>query len=592
MDKIFISYSHKDEDWKDRVQTHLTVLEKNGKLNIWDDRQIPLGGDWLADIEQSLEQASIALLLISRHFLSSDFILGKEIPELLKRRKESGLLVIPVMLTPCSWDHVDWLKEIQGYPRDNKPLSGMTEHQVDEALAALSSHLPNLGTDKDFNALTSPDTQKVHKQVTEASNVVINNISGITLEQYEDGLLRQEKRLREEFRSALSKQDSSAENTLTVELNAVQNKLLNLQGSYKEMQNHLREADNALDQLKNELPPAQVKAARKLLAKNDTQAAKLAFNDIVEKGTPSMALAAYESGKLEMEDANYKQAMKLYCVAVALEENNPDYLSAAGNMARSLGDYPAALKWLESLKKARLQSSSKNLELAFLQHDLGQLYKDLGEYKKSCTLYFDSLSIKESLLDKNHSSIASTLNNLAVLFRTQQEYAKAESLYKRTLSIYENSLSKDHPYIASTLNNLAELYRAQRQYTKANPLYQRALSIQENSLGKNHIIVATTLNNLASLYCNLGKPLEAESLYQRALIIQENSISKNHPDFAATLNNLAVLFNQQNRLPEAIDHMQRAIDIREKRLPSNHPNLIASKEDLEFLKGQLTITQI
>lgn len=162
MDTIFISYSHQDEDWKDRVQSHLSVLEKHGKLNIWEDRQIPLGGDWLDDIEQSLEQANIALLLISRHFLNSDFISNKEIPKLLQRREQDGLKVIPIMLTPCSWNHVDWLSAIQGYPKDNKPLSGMTEHQIDEALAKLANNL--VKDDKSQSKINPQSTTKLENQ--------------------------------------------------------------------------------------------------------------------------------------------------------------------------------------------------------------------------------------------------------------------------------------------------------------------------------------------------------------------------------------------------------------------------------------------
>ena len=34
MKRVFISYSHKDEEWKDRLVTHLGVLEKQGDLEI------------------------------------------------------------------------------------------------------------------------------------------------------------------------------------------------------------------------------------------------------------------------------------------------------------------------------------------------------------------------------------------------------------------------------------------------------------------------------------------------------------------------------------------------------------------------------
>ena len=42
---VFISYSHKDEEWKDRLVTHLGVLEQAGILDVWEDRRIEAGDD-------------------------------------------------------------------------------------------------------------------------------------------------------------------------------------------------------------------------------------------------------------------------------------------------------------------------------------------------------------------------------------------------------------------------------------------------------------------------------------------------------------------------------------------------------------------
>jgi hypothetical protein len=36
MPSVFLSYSHKDEDWKKRLRTHLAVLEAEGLLDVWD----------------------------------------------------------------------------------------------------------------------------------------------------------------------------------------------------------------------------------------------------------------------------------------------------------------------------------------------------------------------------------------------------------------------------------------------------------------------------------------------------------------------------------------------------------------------------
>ena len=77
---VFISYSHKDEVWKDRLLPHLRVLEHEGILEEWDDRRIGAGDDWYPEIERAMARASVAILLISADFLSSSFILEEEVP--------------------------------------------------------------------------------------------------------------------------------------------------------------------------------------------------------------------------------------------------------------------------------------------------------------------------------------------------------------------------------------------------------------------------------------------------------------------------------------------------------------------------------
>ncbi|HSS49119.1 MAG TPA: TIR domain-containing protein [Thermoanaerobaculia bacterium] len=144
---VFISYSHLDEPWKDRVVKHLKVLEPGGVLEVWDDRRISGGDDWLAKIQEAMDRASVAVLLISADFLGSTFILETEVPYLLQRQKTGGIRIIPIIVRPCSWARVAWLSPIQCRPKDGQPLSGGTEYQVEEALTALALEIQDhLGT--------------------------------------------------------------------------------------------------------------------------------------------------------------------------------------------------------------------------------------------------------------------------------------------------------------------------------------------------------------------------------------------------------------------------------------------------------------
>jgi hypothetical protein len=49
---VFISYSHKDESWKDKLEVQLGVLAKENRLDPWDDRRIAAGDDWFSEIER------------------------------------------------------------------------------------------------------------------------------------------------------------------------------------------------------------------------------------------------------------------------------------------------------------------------------------------------------------------------------------------------------------------------------------------------------------------------------------------------------------------------------------------------------------
>jgi tetratricopeptide (TPR) repeat protein len=136
--KIFISYSHKDVEWKDLLVRHLSVLAHEGHFDIWADDQIATGEDWLPTIERAMAEASVAILLISVDFLTSPFILGTEVPRLLERRHSEGMWVIPVLARPAAWEGVKWLSSIQSRPRDGQTLSAMLDFEAEQALKALA----------------------------------------------------------------------------------------------------------------------------------------------------------------------------------------------------------------------------------------------------------------------------------------------------------------------------------------------------------------------------------------------------------------------------------------------------------------------
>jgi formylglycine-generating enzyme required for sulfatase activity len=146
MTDIFISYSHKDEAWKDALQRHLKVLQTHNAFSIWDDRQIEVGANWLPVIEGAIEQAKVALLLVSSDFLTSEFVTRQEIPRFLQRREAEGLQVVPIIIHPCAWVTVPWLAALQGGTKDNRPLAqfALGSFESEQAFSEITLKVYNL----------------------------------------------------------------------------------------------------------------------------------------------------------------------------------------------------------------------------------------------------------------------------------------------------------------------------------------------------------------------------------------------------------------------------------------------------------------
>jgi hypothetical protein len=142
--KIFFSYSHKDDVWRNRLVNHLAVLEHQGLLHLWADTRIEIGADWQTRIDQVMAESQAAVLLLTPNFLASKYILSEELPTLMQRHAQNGMQILPVIARPCAWKLVRWLSTRQVRPRDGRALSAGDEFQIDSDLVNLAYELAAL----------------------------------------------------------------------------------------------------------------------------------------------------------------------------------------------------------------------------------------------------------------------------------------------------------------------------------------------------------------------------------------------------------------------------------------------------------------
>ncbi|MCP1168211.1 toll/interleukin-1 receptor domain-containing protein [Limimaricola litoreus] len=123
--KAFISYSHADYRYVERLHVHLKPLKRQNGLETWYDRDL-LAGDYLdKEVMQNLEDSDIFIAMTSPDFIASDYCYSTEMKRAVDLQNSGCLRIVSIILEPCQWKDTPLAKFLVT-PRDGKPISEHT----------------------------------------------------------------------------------------------------------------------------------------------------------------------------------------------------------------------------------------------------------------------------------------------------------------------------------------------------------------------------------------------------------------------------------------------------------------------------------
>ncbi len=134
--KVFCAYAPEDITWVQELEKHLSLLQRQGIISTWHPRLIAAGSDWQHVIDDHFHKASLILLLISPDFLASDYCYGNEMRQALRREREKGVCVIPILLRPVDWQHAPFA-HLRPLPADATFLTEWSN--LDRAFAEIAA---------------------------------------------------------------------------------------------------------------------------------------------------------------------------------------------------------------------------------------------------------------------------------------------------------------------------------------------------------------------------------------------------------------------------------------------------------------------
>ncbi|MFP5265598.1 MAG: tetratricopeptide repeat protein [Blastocatellia bacterium] len=166
--RIFFSYSHKDEAWRQELEKFLTPFIIQGLISNWHDRKILPGEEFDDKISENLESAHIILLFVSVDFLASAYCYGKEMKRAMERYEAGEARVIPIIVRTCVWDTAPFGK-LQALPTNARPLN--TWRDRDRGLTAVTNGIRDV-----VNSIRDSDQVKEREKISLAFYTPFNNL--------------------------------------------------------------------------------------------------------------------------------------------------------------------------------------------------------------------------------------------------------------------------------------------------------------------------------------------------------------------------------------------------------------------------------
>ena len=419
--KIFYSYAHRDETFRDELAKHLG----RSYISEWHDREILPGINWSNEIDSHLNTSQIILLLVSADFMASDYCYGREMRRALQKQAADEAIVIPIIIRPVDWKDASF-SNLQVLPTGGKPVTSWTDR--DEAFFGIAE-----GVRKSINIILKRQYMADAKLCEESGK-------------YEEALAAYNQALR-----IVPNDPQLYEKRGDI--------LLLLKRSHEALDTYIQ----ALTLL-----PDQSSLYKK---RGDTLVALGQFNEAQETYEKAISLLPGNAelylslGDGLFRGAMYEKALVAYNKAIELAPDDVRTLLSIGRTYSALGQYEKALG-------IYIDAADNGLRDKQLYIDMGNMFSRLQQYERALTAYDEAMRLEpeNSYLWRSKGHVFTEIGNLE----------EAKNAYEQAINCDPNNayIYKEYGDILFKLGDLIAARTAFDDAIRLQPDFNQAYASQ------------------------------------------------------------------------------------------------------------------
>lgn len=162
------------------------------------------------------------------------------------------------------------------------------------------------------------------------------------------------------------------------------------------------------------------------------------------------------------------------------------------------------------------------IEWAIACDSVAAVYNAQGNFEAAERLYKAALEVKETVLGKNHLSLANSYDSLGGMALSRKDYMTAESHLKDAYQMSARILPKSSPQVYSRLDKLAKCLIQEGKRTEAEQLYLNAQHFWTKEEAEKTSDPIRACYSLGNMYCEDKNYEAAEPLLKKAMNEAQN----------------------------------------------------------------------